>query len=401
MPEFNSNLDVNAIRSCYPALGREVNGKPIVYLDSAATGLKPQVVIDAVRNCYENGLGNIGRGVHQLAEEAADAYANARRTIADFINADADEIFFTQNATDAINLVAASLPECSRVLSSVCEHHSNLLPWQARHIRSLVELQDDTLIDCAAWEKELANSKIRLCAISHVSNVSGAIQPVERLARMARHQGTLTLIDASQSVGHLPVDVQQIGCDFLCFSGHKIGGPTGIGVCFVRRAIADQLKPSKLGGGMVRNVSTSGFSLAGFPERFEAGTPAIEAAIGLASACMHLENIGILNIREHERQLTRLAYDRLSQIKRISIVGPSPTNRAPIIAFHVQGLEAHGVARLLSARFGIMVRSGFHCAEPLHKAFEWRPTVRATFSHYNTTEEVGRLHDALSTICGI
>lgn len=401
MPEYNSDLDVNAIRSCYPALARKVNGKPIIYLDSAATGLKPQVVIDAVRNCYEKGLGNIGRGVHLLAEEAAEAFASARRTIADFVNADADEIFFTQNATDAINLVAASLPDNSRVLTSVNEHHSNFLPWQARHIRSLAELQPDTSIDCVAWEHELTKSKMQMCAISHVSNVSGVIQPIEELVRLARKHNTLTLIDASQSVGHIPVDVRQIDCDFLCFSGHKIGSPTGIGVCFVRRSLSEMLAPVRLGGGMVSDVSLSSFTLARFPERLEAGTPAIEAAVGLASACSHLENIGISNISKHERQLTELAYGRLSHIDRISIVGPSPSQRAPIISFHVQGLEAHGVARLLSARFGIMVRSGFHCAEPLHAAFNWRPTVRATFSHFNTVREIELLAEALSTICGI
>jgi cysteine desulfurase / selenocysteine lyase len=384
-----SMLDVEEVRKAYPALNRLIGGKPIVYFDSAATGLKPQCVIDSVTKCYVSGLGNVGRGVHLLSQEAMDAYERARRSVADFINADPDEIVFTRNATEAINLVAASLPEKGSVMVGESEHHSNFLPWRVRHNVITVAIDDVGCIDVSDFRKQISSGTNALCAVSHVSNALGTIQPVQELVELAKLNKVPILIDASQAVGHFPVDMGSLGAQFLCFSGHKLGGPSGIGVLYARRGTQNLLRPINFGGGMVEHVSASEFSLTDFPNRLEAGTPAIEAAVGLAAACDFLDRHGLDSIREHERALTCHAMKGLVAIPRVTVVGPKAhEERGPIVAFFVEGIEAHGLARMLSSRFNIMVRSGFHCSQPLHQRLELRPTVRASFSLYNTACEV-------------
>ena len=378
---------------------RQVGGKPIVYLDSAATALKPQCVIDAVNRCYASGFGNIGRGVHLLAEEASNLLDSSRRVVADFIGADADEIVFTHNATHAINLVASSFPVRSRVLIGLGEHHSNFLPWIANHDLVTAQIQSDATLDLADWQRNLDAQSIKVCTFGYVSNVTGAIQPAHQLIHSAHSAGAHALVDASQAVGHFPVDVKELACDFLCFSGHKMGGPTGAGVCYVRREAHSLMKPTCYGGGMVDEVSKSDFSIAKFPRSLESGTPCLEGIVGLAAACRYLAQVGLQEIHEHERRLTKLASDGLSQMDRVSVIGSEMKKRGPIVSFQLEGIEAHGVARLLSNRFNIMVRSGFHCAQPLHSELGLRPSVRCSFALYNTLQEAEQLVDAIRTIC--
>lgn len=394
-------LDVETVRAEYPALRRLVGGKPIVYFDSAATGLKPQCVIDAIAKCYVDGLGNVGRGVHLLSQEAMEIYDQSRRSIADFINADPDEIVLTSNATEAINLVSASLPANSSVVVAEGEHHSNLLPWRVRHRVVNSAVDSSGTMDVSDFQRLLAREPQALCVANYVSNAVGVLQPVRELVASASVKQVPILIDACQAVGHLPVDVGRLGCQFLCFSGHKLGGPTGVGVLYARRDAQHLLRPHNFGGGMVDSVTADNFTLADFPNRLEAGTPAIEATVGLAAACEFLDRLSIGSIREHEWRLTRQAIDGLSKIPRVRIAGPAAEiERGPIVAFSVDGIEAHGLARLLSSRFNIMVRSGFHCAQPLHERLELRPTVRASFAHFNTADEVQCLLDAIRLLAG-
>ncbi|WP_146396830.1 cysteine desulfurase [Planctomycetes bacterium CA13] len=392
-------MDTEQIRHEFPILDRQIGGEPLVYLDSAATYLKPRAVIDAVCDCYRQTAGTIGRGVHVLAEDAVSRFDDARETIADFINADADEIVFVRNATEAINLVASSLPAGTSVLGSAGEHHSNLLPWRRGLRFHGIPLADDGHVNLESVEPLLQAVNPKLLTTSTISNAFGNLHPVDPLTRIAHAAGCDVLLDANQSVAHHRMDVRALDCEYLCFSGHKLGGPTGIGVLYAKRDRLELLQPRLFGGGMVESVDSDGYELADLPMRLESGTASFEGVIGLSAACEFFEAIGLESLAEHERQLTRQLHEGLTSIPRVTVRGPKlGTERGAIVSFHIQGLEAHGAARMLSNRANICVRSGFHCAQLAHESRGWRPTVRASFGVYNTSDEVDVLLNALRQI---
>lgn len=392
-------LDIEIIRQDFPALAREIAGRPVIYLDSAATYLKPNAVIDAVCQCYRETAGTIGRGVHVMAEDAIERYDEARETIANFINADADEIIFVRNATEAINLVASSMPEKSSILGSVGEHHSNLLPWRHRHQFHTLPMTDEGQIDLSGVAPVLADFKPDLVAVSSIGNAFGNVQPVEELIAIAHDAGVDVMLDVNQSIAHRTIDVRKLDCEYLCFSGHKLGGPTGVGVLYAKRDQLERLQPMMMGGGVVESVSETGHVLSETPMRLEAGTPAFESVIGLAAACDYFEDLGLANVHQHENELVGRLIDGLDSIPRIVVRGPrDPSLRGAIVSFHIEGLEAHGAARMLSKRANLCLRSGFHCAEMAHGTQGWRPTIRASFGVYNTNDEVDVLLDSLRQI---
>ncbi|HEX6987223.1 MAG TPA: cysteine desulfurase [Planctomycetaceae bacterium] len=394
-----SPLDVTAVRDDFPILRRPVGGRPVAYLDSAATSLKPQPVIDAVVGFYERYTANVHRGAHRFGREASERFDAARETIASFINAETREVVFVRNATEAINLVARSLPADAAVLTTLAEHHSNALPWRCRGPCHNVRIDPDGRIDTAHLGELLARFRPRLVAVSYVTNAFGVVNPVDDVVREAHAAGALVLVDGSQAVPHRPVDVKSLGCDFLCFSGHKMCGPSGIGVLYGKRERLEELSFFHYGGDMVAEVHESEFVARGVPWRLEAGTPFIEGAIGLAAACEYLDALGLDRIERHERELVRYALHRLADVPGVTVHGPtSCRDRAGSVSFTVRGLEAHAVARILSDRDDIFVRSGYHCAQPLHEAFGLPPTVRASFYLYNDAEEIDRLAAALGRL---
>ena len=392
-------LDVNTIRQEFPALNRQINGRPIVYLDSAATYLKPRAVIDAVADCYREMAGTVGRGVHVMAEEAFSLFAEARQTVADFINAEVDEVVFVRNATEAINLVAQSLPLAQAVLGSVGEHHSNFLPWRRHASFHWMGLRSDGQIDIDAVEHQMKEVRPCLTTFSTTGNAFGTIHPASKLTALAHAGGSSVLLDASQSIAHSDIDVKALACDYLCFSGHKFGAPTGIGVLYVRRDHIQKIRPVNFGGGMVESVSEAGEMLAEFPMCLEAGTPAFEAVVGLAAACDFWNDTGMKNVRAHEQQLTCELIDALEKIPCVVVrKSGNVDTQGPIVAFHIEGLEAHGAARMLSNRANICVRSGFHCAQPAHDYLGWRPTIRASLAAYNSSADVQLLAESVAQI---
>jgi len=416
-PRLNSfgvpvlGLDVELVRGDFPELRRIINGFLLAYLDNAATTLKPLQVIDAISDFYRNRNANVGRGVHQLALEATEAYENARRTVAGFIGANPKEVIFTKNATDSLNMVAEAwasiiLEKGDIIVSTLVEHHSNLLPWARLARRKglelrLVPVKDDGTIDYDALE-ELADGA-RLIAVTHKSNVTGAVTDVERVVGIARKVGAMVVLDAAQSVPHMSIDVKSLGVDFLAFSGHKMLGPTGIGVLYAKKERLEEMQPYQVGGGIVTEVHCeSGSCSAGWigsPNRFEAGTPNIAGAVGLEAAVNYLEKIGMDAIVEHEVELTEHLLEELTSQEKVSIVGPLDAKlRYGVVSFAVEGFGPHEVASILDSR-GIAVRSGLHCAQPLHEALGLRMgTVRASLYLYNTMEEVDRLVSVLKSL---
>ncbi len=385
-------------RDDFPILERQVDGKPIVYLDSAATSLKPQPVIDAVTGFYTHHTANVHRAMHVFAEEATELFEDARRSLARFLNAEEDEIVFVRGTTEAINLVHRSHPHLKRTVTTAMEHHSNFLPWafgpHARVVRvdAAGHLQMEEL---AAALKEGTD----LVAISHVSNALGVINPIEQVIQMAHDAGALVLVDAAQSVPHMPVDVKQLDVDFLACSAHKMLGPGGVGALYAKRQILEQMNPWHLGGNIIDQVHIDQFTLQDPPHKFEAGTPAIEAVIGWGAAVDYLSRLEMTQVHAHDQQLVSYALERLGQIDFVKITGPSdPDRRCASVSFNVEGLEAHGVARMLSNRANVFVRSGFHCAQPLHETLELLPTVRASFYVYNQTHDIDALAEALEAI---
>ncbi len=389
-------LDITKIRRDFPALLRNISGRPVIYLDSAATYLKPNAVINAVCECYRETAGTIGRGVHVMAEDAMARFDNARETIANFINADADEIVFVRNATEAINLIALSLPEKTKILGSVGEHHSNLLPWRDRHDFRSISLTKEGDLDLNAMDLLVADFVPELVAVSTVGNAFGNVQPIEKLIELAHGSGSDVLLDINQSIAHQVIDVQKLDCEYACFSGHKLGGPTGVGVLYAKRDRLEKLQPMLFGGGMVESVGKTDYVLSGIPMRLEAGTPAFEATLGLAAACEYVDGLGLEAVHLHEMKLVARLIEGLLSIPRIVLRGPQElSRRGAIVSFHIEGLEAHGAARMLSNRANLCLRSGFHCAERAHDSQGWRPTIRASFGVYNTSDEVDVLLDSL------
>jgi cysteine desulfurase/selenocysteine lyase len=389
----------------FPILQREVRpGVPLVYLDSAATSQKPQRVIDALSSFLENHNANIHRGIHVLAEEATQAYEAARGKVAGMIHAASpSEIVFTRNATEAINLVVATwgrahLGEGDRILLTEMEHHANLVPWymladELGFKLDFVPVTEDGRLEAGAYQ-DLLGKAPKVVAFSHMSNVLGTINPVAEMTRQAHGAGALVLVDAAQSVPHLPVDVQQLDVDFLAFSGHKMCGPTGIGVLYARRALLEEMPPYMGGGEMIKRVGLGTFEANDVPHKFEAGTPAIAEAVALGEAVDFLTEIGMDRIHAHEKSMIAYALERLEEVPGIHVLGPEASMKGGVAAFTFAGTHPHDVAQILD-REGIAVRAGHHCAMPLHEKFKVPATTRASFYLYSTPAEVDALIEGL------
>ena len=398
-------FDVERIRDDFPILSRTVHGKPLVYLDNAATSQKPRAVIQALTEYYETYNSNVHRGVHTLSMEATDRYEEAREKVARFINAETPEsIIWTRNATESINLVAHSwaesnISEGDEIVVTRLEHHSNLVPWQRIAARNgavlrFLELTEDGAVDMVG-AASVINAKTKLLAVTHVSNSLGTVVPVKELAGMARSVGAAVLVDGAQSVPHQPVDVEDIGCDFLALSGHKMMGPTGIGALYARREILEQMEPFLHGGEMVLEVSYEDASWNELPMRFEAGTPNIADAIALGAAVDYLTALGMENVREHEKQLTAYALDAFRELEEVDLFGPMDVDRrGGILSFHSSDVHPHDLGTFLDQE-GVAIRTGHHCTMPLMGALGVPATARASLYVYNTEQEVDALVDAV------
>ncbi len=396
---------VEDIRKDFPILSRIIKGdRKLVYFDSAATSQKPQSVIDAMTDYYQLHNANIHRGVHTLAEEATELYENTRIKIARFINAnEAAEIVFTRNTTESINLVAntwgrAELNHGDLVVLTEMEHHSNLVPWQMLAKEKDLELEfipvlENGTLDLEAYEKLLVR-RPKIVSLTHMSNVLGTINPVKQIIEKAHFHGAIVLIDGAQSVPHLEVDVQLLDADFYAFSGHKMLGPTGIGILYGKRKLLDSIPPYMGGGDMIRQVHLRSFLANEIPYKFEAGTPAIAEVVGLGAAVDYLSKLGMQSIHDHEQRLLLYGYSKLNAIKGIKIIGDELRNRGGVLGFIVDGVHPHDVAQILD-REGIAVRAGHHCAMPLHERFELPATTRASFYLYNTEDEIDLMEKAL------
>jgi cysteine desulfurase/selenocysteine lyase len=394
--------DVEAIRRDFPILSRTVYGKPLVYLDNGASAQKPQAVIDAVTKAYTEEYANVHRGLHFLSNAATEAYEAARETVRRFINAGAtDEIVFTKNATEAINLVAASygmdFHEGDEIVVSIMEHHSNIVPWNYHRERKgavmkWAPIADDGTFLLDEFEK-LLTAKTKIVAITHMSNVLGTVTPVKEICRIAHARGIPVLVDGAQGSVHMAVDVQDLDCDFYAMTGHKLYGPTGIGVLYGKRALLAAMPPFLGGGEMIGEVTTERVTYAEPPHRFEAGTPPIVQAIGLGAALGYIEGIGREKIAAHEAQLADYAMERLSAINSLKIYG-SAKGKGAIVSFNLEGAHPHDVSTIID-REGVAVRAGTHCAQPLLRRYGTTATCRASFALYNTVEEVDRLAAAL------
>jgi len=396
-------MNMNKIRKDFPILKRKINGKPLVYLDNAATSQKPKVVIDALNNYYKKYNANVHRGIHKLSEEATQAYEETRKKVAKFINAKSEkEIIFTKNTTEAINLVMYSLgmqlKAGDEIISSVMEHHSNIVPWQFLQNFGIklkfVDINEDGTLKLEDYEK-LITENTKLITVAHVSNVLGTINPVKEISKIARKNNALFLVDAAQSVPHIKVDVQEINCDFMAFSSHKMLGPTGVGVLYGKRELLEQMKPFLYGGDMIREVSLYETKYNEVPWKFEAGTPNIADVIAFGAAIDYLEKIGMKNIEKHEKELTKYALKKLSKIKNLEIYGPKNLNqRIGVISFNLKNIHPHDVASILDQE-GIAIRSGHLCAQPLMKRLNIQAAARASFYLYNTKQEIDKLAYAL------
>lgn len=399
-------LDIAAIRADFPILDQEVHpGKRLVFLDSAASSQKPRQVIEAMRRYYEHDHANVHRGIHVLSERATAAYEDAREKVRAFINArSTKEIIFTRNTTESINLVAyswgrANLRPGDVVVLSEMEHHSNIVPWQilAEQIGfrlRYIPITDEGLLDLDAYATLLRDEPVKLVSVMHVSNVLGTVNPVKEMSAQAHAAGALFLVDGAQSVPHLAVDVQALDVDFLAFSGHKMAGPTGIGVLYGKRALLEAMPPFLGGGEMIKKVTLEGSTWNDLPHKFEAGTPAIAQAVGLGAAADYLSALGMDNILAHEKLVVNYALDRLSEIPGLTIYGPGAEHRNGVAAFTLKDVHAHDVAQLLDAE-GVAVRAGHHCAMPLHRRLGVVATARASFYVYNTRDEVDVLVEAI------
>lgn len=392
-------------RPDFPILGRAINGRPLVYLDSAASSQKPRQVIEAMARYYETSHANVHRSIHTLGEEATELYEAARDRVQRFIGAASrEEIVFTRGTTDGLNLLAEAIGRTLRpgdeVLITEMEHHSNVIPWQMAvrdrgAVVKAVPVAGDGVLDMAAFGR-LLTGRTRVVAITHVSNVLGTINPVGEIAVRAREVGALSVIDGAQAVPHLPLDMSALDCDFYVFSAHKMLGPTGIGVLYGRRAALDALEPARGGGEMIKEVWLDRAQWNDLPWRFEPGTPPIAEAVGLVAALEYLEKLGMERVAEHERALTRQALPALAAVPNVTVYGPRiPATRGAVVAFNVARLHPHDAAALLDGE-GIAVRAGHHCAQPLMRRLGVSGTVRASFSVYNSPQEIAALAHAVA-----
>lgn len=396
-------MNINAIREQFPILHQEVNGHPLVYLDSAASSQKPRSVIDAVKRYYELDNANVHRGVHTLGSRATDAYEGARAKVAAFLNAETPEqIIFTRGTTTALNLVAsgyarAVCKEGDEIVITPMEHHSNLIPWQQAAKATgatlkYIPLQPDGTISLEDAEKTITpNTKV--VAMTYVSNVLGVVNPIKEIVAIAHRNGAVMVVDGAQSTPHKRVDVQDLGVDFYAFSGHKMCGPTGIGALYGKKDLLNGMEPIEYGGEMIDFVELYESTWKEIPYRFEGGTPMIAGAVGLGAAIDFLESIGMDEIERHERKLSAYAYDKLSSIEGIEIYGPKQ-NRVGLVTFNLEDVHPHDVATVLDSK-GIAIRAGHHCCQPLMRWLNQSATARASFYLYNTEEDIDRLADAL------
>lgn len=396
-------FDIERVRADFPILNVRPYGKPLVYLDNAASAQKPQAVIDRISHAYSHEYSNVHRGLHYLANAATEAFEEARERVRGFLNAaSVDEIIFTRSATESINLVAASfgqahIGEGDEIVLSIMEHHSNIVPWHFLRERKgavlrWVDVDDDGAFHIEAFEAALTE-RTKIVAITHMSNMLGTITPIKEIIRIAHARGIPVLVDGSQGAVHLDVDVRDLDADFYVFTGHKVYGPTGIGVLYGKRDLMAALPPFNGGGEMIDVVTTEGMSYNTPPHRFEAGTPPIVQAIGLGAAIAYMEGIGRPAIRAHEAALTAYAHERLGRMNALRIFGTAK-GKGAILAFELKNAHAHDVATVID-RSGIAVRAGTHCAMPLLKRFGVTSTCRASFAMYNTFDDVDRLADAL------
>lgn len=399
----NGAYDVARVRQDFPALAMQVYGKKLVYLDNAASAQKPSAVLDRMTQAYQSEYANVHRGLHYLANAATEAYEGGRAKVAQFINAGrAEEVIFTRNATEAINLVASSwggpnVGEGDEIVISIMEHHSNIVPWHFLRERqgavikwAPVDDEGNFLID--EFEK-LLTAKTKLVAITQMSNALGTIVPIKDVVRLAHARGIPVLVDGSQGAVHLPVDVRDLGCDFYVFTGHKVYGPTGIGVLWAKYDHLVAMRPFNGGGEMIREVSRDVVTYGDPPHKFEAGTPAIVEAVGLGAAIDYVNSVGKERIAAHEHDLTTYAQERLREINSLRLIGTA-RGKGPVISFELKGAHAHDVATVID-RQGIAVRAGTHCVMPLLERFNVTATCRASFGMYNTREEVDHLAQAL------
>ena len=399
-------LNVEAVRRDFPILSRRVRHKPLVYLDNAATAQKPRSVIAAVSRYYEEENANIHRGVHRLSQEATFAYERARGRIAQFLNAESsEEIVFVRGTTEGINLVASSFGRTrieagDEVLITHMEHHSNIVPWQIacrerQATLKVAPIDDSGRLDMDAFEG-LLSERTRLVAVAHASNVLGTINPVAEIARLAHDRGAVLLVDGAQGAPHLPVDVRALDCDFYLFSGHKLCGPTGIGVLYGRRELLDAMPPWEGGGSMIESVSFEKTTFADPPTRFEAGTPNIAGAIGLEAAVDYVNEIGPERIDRYEQSLLAYAAEKLAEVEGLRIFGTSD-DKVAVISFELEGVHPHDTGTILDLE-GVAIRAGHHCAQPLMSRFGVPAMARASLAFYNTREEVDVLAGALASV---
>jgi cysteine desulfurase/selenocysteine lyase len=408
-PLDRSQLLPAGLRGDFPILAEEVGDQqPLVFLDNAASTQRPRQVIEAISGVYERTYANVHRGIHTLSELSTEQYEAARAKVQRFINAASfNEVIFTQGSTASINAVArswgdANLRPGDEILLTVMEHHSNLVPWQQAAARTgavlrHIPLTPDGRLDMDAVPR-LLSERTKMVGVAAVSNTLGTINPVAEIVRMAHAVGALVLVDAAQSVPHTVTDVRALDCDFLAFSGHKMLGPSGVGVLYGKERLLDAMPPFLGGGSMINEVRLDSFTPAELPAKFEAGTPPIVPAIGLGAAIDYLVQIGMERIQRHEHELVRYAYDGLSQVEDLRILGPAPEHRAGLVSFAFDRIHAHEFAQVLNDQFGVAVRAGHHCTQPLHAWLGITASTRASFYLYNTPEEVDRLLEGVAAV---
>lgn len=398
-----TGLDVQRVRRDFPILARTVHGRPLVYLDSGASSQRPLAVIEAVSQYDKISHANIHRGVYVLSEEATAAYEQAHERVGQFIHADWDEVVFTRNTTEALNLVAYAwglhtLHAGDEVVVTQMEHHSNIVPWQqiarrtgatVRYIR--VDTQGQLDMEHAAT---LIGPRTKMVSVTHVSNVLGTVNPVREIGELARAHGALLCIDGAQSIPHMPIDVRALGCDFFAFSGHKMLGPTGIGGLYGKRQLLEHIEPFLYGGDMISEVTFEGARWNELPWKFEAGTPAIAQGVGLAAAVEYLQGLGMAAVQAHEHTLVQYAMERLGEMRDVEIYGPAADQRGGVVSFNLHGLHPHDMASILD-QHGVAIRAGHHCAMPLMQVLGINGTCRASFYVYNSVDEIDVLVEAI------
>lgn len=403
MLQTETLLDIEKIRKDFPILKRKIHGKPLAYLDNAATSQKPIQVINAVKDFYEKHNANIHRSIHTLGEEATAAYEDAHKKISNFINADFEEAIFTKNVTEALNLLAYSLgnniKENDEIVITQMEHHSNFVPWQQLAKRKKAKLKFIEIDENGLLKEDSINENItkktKIVSLVHASNMLGTINDVEKISKIAHENNALCIVDAAQSVPHMKVDVKKLGVDFLAFTGHKMLGPTGIGVLYGKKELLEKMDPFLFGGEMIKEVNFEDTKFNDLPWKFEAGTANIAQGIGLGAAVDYLKNIGMDNVERTDKELTKYAMEKLSEIKEVEIYGPQ--ERLSLVAFNVKGVHAHDTAQILDSE-GVAIRAGHHCTMPLHSVLGVVASARASFCLYNTKEEIDRLVDGVNKV---